>query len=224
MDSKCKPKFLTLFKLLCQASTVERQHLTVLQAITEAFLQMTFMVPQETSYQGRGGQKGKSGVSQDSIQCFQMEQNWEELCWPCNISVEHTVCTYRLWTKISVKSQKSMQTGVCCWKDVALSDSEELCPQVVEGETYEENSAESAGFLVSGWKEERYFVLCRIDQNIHSPATSHQSSMACVSWLKKKMSRKRNSLPFRRIHSFSCYMVWIWRAPQKFHVLKLCFQ
>ena len=69
---------------------------------------------------------------------------------------------------------------------MALSDSEELCPQVVEGETYEENSAESAGFLVSGWKEERYFVLCRIDQNIHSPATSHQSSMACVSWLKKK--------------------------------------
>lgn len=71
MSSKCKPKLLTLLKLLYQVSTVERQYLIVLQAITEAFLQMTFMVPQETSYQGRGGQKGKSDVSQDSLQCFQ---------------------------------------------------------------------------------------------------------------------------------------------------------
>lgn len=92
MYSKCKPKFLTLLKLLCRASTVERQHLTVLQAITEAFLQMTFMVPQETSYQGRGGQKGKSDVSQDSIQCFQMEQNWEGTL----LTLQHLCGTYRV--------------------------------------------------------------------------------------------------------------------------------
>lgn len=77
---------------------------------------------------------------------------------------------------------------------MVLSDSEELCPQVVEGETYEENSAESARFLVSGWKEERYFVLCRIDQNIQSPATSHQSPMACVSWQKNVQEGKFSSL------------------------------
>ena len=72
---------------------------------------------------------------------------------------------------------------------MVLPDSEERCPQVVEGETYEENSAESAGFLVSGWKEETYFVLCGIDQNIQSPAT-HQSPMACVSWQKKCPGRE----------------------------------
>lgn len=88
-----------------------------------------------------------------------------------NIQGAHAGLEQKIW----VRSQKAMQTEDRCWKDVVLSDSEELCPQVVERETYEEKSAESAGFLVSRWKKERYFVLCGKDQNIQSPATSHQS-------------------------------------------------
>lgn len=153
---------------------------------------------------------------------FKQSRTEKEFCWPWDISVEHTGCTCRPRTKIWVRSQKTMQTEDRCWKDVVLSDSEELCPQVVERETYEEKSAESAGFLVSRWKKERYFVLCGKDKNIQSPATSHQSPVHV--FLGKKMSRKGNSLPFRKIHS--SLVIWfeyeVSPPSQKLHVLKCC--
>lgn len=192
--------------MLYQDFTLERPYLTVLQAITEAFLQMTFMVPQETSYQGRGGQKGKCDVIQDSLQCFQTEQNWEGIL----LTLRHLCGTYRVHMQASNKNLGQITKNYADWRPLlkrcgVVRFRRAMSTGCRERDLWREEcrvcrifsfQMEKGKVFCSLWKRSKHPVSCNITPK----------PCACVSW-QKKMSRKGNSLPFRKIHS--SLVIWL---------------
>lgn len=72
----------------------------------QVLLQVSLVVPLESSFQGRGGQRSNPGASQDSMQYFQMDHNWKRTL----LTLWHPCVTYR------VHIQATTQFEVYQWR------------------------------------------------------------------------------------------------------------